>query len=169
MRNLPRRRQVVGALRKGGEVKQQIAIDPGASGGISWFDHDGNPHCQSMPETEADILTLIGSLTSYWRTAYVEEVGGYVGGSGQPGSAMFKFGRNFGFLLGCLMSRGFRIVLVKPQKWQSALGLGTTKESGGKAQWKRKLKARAQELFPTCDVTLKTADALLILEYSTKQ
>ena len=150
-------------------MKKQIAIDPGASGGFAWHDVDGNPQCCAMPETEGDIVDLIGTFPTVGRTVYVEEVGGYVGGGGQPGSAMFKFGRNFGFILGCLMSHGFRIVLVKPQKWQSALGLGTTKESGGKAQWKRKLKARAQELFPTCSVTLKTADALLLLEYSEKQ
>ena len=31
-------------------------------------------------------------------------------------------------------------------------------------QWKNKLKAEAQRLFPDIRVTLKTADALLILE-----
>jgi hypothetical protein len=33
-------------------------------------------------------------------------------------------------------------------------------------EWKRKLKEEAQRLFPNMDVTLKTADALLILEYA---
>jgi len=31
-------------------------------------------------------------------------------------------------------------------------------------QWKNKLKAEAQRLYPDIKVTLKTADALLILE-----
>jgi len=152
-------------------MNQIIAIDPGASGGIAWHDADSNPVCVAMPETEGDILQLLRDISfqSPNTICYMEEVGGYVGGAGNPGSAMFKFGRSYGFLLGCLMSLNIRINLVKPQKWQKELGLGTTKDAGGKAEWKRKLKAEAQRRFPTLTVTLKTADALLILDYATKQ
>lgn len=151
-------------------MKSQIAIDPGASGGFAWRT-DGVPYCAAMPETEGDVLGLIRGLASERKDpiAYVEEVGGYVGGGGQPGSAMFTFGRGFGFILGCLMSAGFRIELVRPQKWQKSLGIGTSKDCANKAEWKRKLKAKAQQLFPTCNVTLKTCDALLILNYGNQQ
>ena len=152
-------------------MKQAIAIDPGASGGFAWHDADGNPNCIPMPQTEGDVLSAIRGLASSRKepVAYVEEVGGYVGGGGQPGSAMFTFGRGFGFILGCLMSAGFRIELVRPQKWQKSLAIGTSKDCENKAAWKRKLKAKAQQLFPTCNVTLKTCDALLILNYSTEK
>ena len=80
---------------------------------------------------------------------------------------MFTFGRGFGFLLGALMAMGIAVVLVKPQKWQKHFGFGTVKQSGGKGPWKRKLQAEAQRRFPGYDVTLKTADALLILSWAT--
>ena len=34
------------------------------------------------------------------------------------------------------------------------------------SEWKRKLKAKAQELYPHLDVTLKNCDALLILHFA---
>ena len=143
-------------------MKNIIAIDPGADGGIAWYDLDGNPNCVPMPETEGDLCELLARHPM--TVAFLEEVGGYCGVA-QPGSAAFKFGRNFGFVLGCLMSMGRRVELVRPQKWQKHFGLGTVRDSGGKSEWKRKLKAEAQRRFPTCSVTLKTADALLILDY----
>ena len=142
-----------------------IAIDPGKSGGIAWVTPDGFTNGCPMPDTEGDVLDRLRELAIYQPTAYVEEVGGYCG-AGQPGSAMFTFGRGFGFILGCLMSMGVSVVLVKPQKWQKHFSLGTSREAGSKADWKRKLKAEAQRRYPTVDVTLKTADALLILDYA---
>ena len=79
---------------------------------------------------------------------------------------MFSFGEGFGFLKGCLMSLGFRVVLVRPQRWQKQLSLGSKKEHG--KAWKNHLKANAQRLFPNAEITLKTADALLLLEYATQ-
>jgi hypothetical protein len=79
--------------------------------------------------------------------------------------AMFKFGRGFGFLLGCLQTLGYRVELIRPQAWQKCLSLGT-RNGGSKTEWKNKLKAEAQRLFPSVNVTLKTADALLLLEFA---
>ncbi|MEI8375279.1 MAG: hypothetical protein WCJ35_20855 [Planctomycetota bacterium] len=145
-----------------------IAIDPGKSGGIAWTMQDSLTNGCPMPETEGDVLDRLRELAIDHHTAYVEEVGGYCG-AGQPGSAMFTFGRGFGFILGCLMSMGVSVVLVKPQKWQKHFSLGTAREAGSKTDWKNKLKAEAQRRYPTLDVTLKTADALLILDYARNQ
>jgi hypothetical protein len=95
----------------------------------------------------------------------MEEVSGFAGGPGQPGSRMFNFGRGFGFILGALQMAGWSVELVRPQKWQKALGLGTRGESS-KKDWKNKLKAVAQRQFPGVEVTLSTADALLIMQYA---
>jgi hypothetical protein len=92
-------------------------------------------------------------------TVSLEKVGGYTGGTGQPGSAMFKFGMGYGFIQGALMTLGARIELVAPQAWQKAMGCLT---KGDKNVSKR----RAQELFPTLKVTHATADALLIAEFN---
>ena len=87
-------------------------------------------------------------------------------GKAQPGSAMFRFGEHFGFLKGVIQALEVRLVLVRPQVWQRGFGLGTASACASKTIWKNKLKAEAQRRFPHLNVTLKTADALLILEHS---
>ena len=146
-----------------------IAIDPGASGGIALWD-GVSAAAWAMPETEAEIahdfIQLVSSSSAAQITAYVEKVGGFIAGNKTPGSAMFNFGRNYGFILGALAALGVRTVLVTPQTWQKALGLGHRDKATDKAAWKRKLKAEAGRLYPGIVSTLKTADALLILEYA---
>lgn len=148
-----------------------IAIDPGASGGIAISPSDAATcYAQSMWETEGDVVEGLRLLTQYHAgnvIVYIEEVGGFIG-SPMPGSRMFTFGRGFGFLLGVLQALSCRIELVRPQKWQKALSLGTRGEAS-KNEWKAKLKAHAQRLYPHIKVTLATADALLILDYGRKQ
>lgn len=141
-----------------------IAIDPGASGGIASVTVNGMVDAFKMPETEGDVLNKLRNLRTYHDTLVLEQVGGYVGGTGSPGSAMFNFGRGFGFLLGVAMTLGYKIIMVRPQAWQKALSLGNSK-GVTKTEWKNKLKAEAQRRFPKLSVTLSTADALLILEY----
>lgn len=147
-------------------TKELIAIDPGKSGGIAWRMAYGT-RAIPMPATEPDIATKLKEIYYHLDkpTVLIEEVGGYIGRP-QPGSAMFTFGRNFGFLLGVLTSLGARIVLVRPQKWQGYLGLG--KSEGDRTKWKNKLKQKAQNLYPDLAITLSTSDALLILEYGAK-
>ena len=147
-------------------MRNVLAIDPGASGGFAWRDSENQVHCCAMPETEGDVLEKLRELKALGiKEATVEAVCGFIPAAGA--GAMFTFGSGFGFLKGCLMALGFRLVLVRPQKWQAALSLGKKKEHG--KDWKKHLRANAQRLFPTADVTLKTADALLLLEYATIQ
>ena len=143
----------------------QFAIDPGKQGGIAVRYAGDKVHAFAMPATEGDLRDLFVRLYNPDNTtvAYVEKVGGYIGGAGDLGSTMFKFGRNFGFILGTLMALYIRIELITPQQWQKRLGLGTSKGMT-KAQWKDKLKEEAQRRFPEIKVTKLTADALLILE-----
>jgi hypothetical protein len=148
-----------------------LAIDPGQSGGFAWTDGEGRVHCKPMPETEGDVFFFLNGLTEI-PVAVVEDQVGCVGPGVKVSSAsMFKFGRGFGFLLGVLQACDYRIELVRPQTWQKFLGLGNSKQAGGKTPWKNKLKARAQRLYPQVNgtITLKTADALLIHEYAQAQ
>lgn len=156
-------------------MKTIVAIDPGASGGIAFQHGDGKAACMPMPETEGDILDILRTIkneSAFEETepvAFVEEVGGYTAGNPAPGSAMFNFGRGFGFILGVLQSHKYRVELVRPQKWQQPLGIGKASGCAKKTEWKGKLKEKAQQLYPHLKVTLKTADALLILEHGRKQ
>jgi hypothetical protein len=147
-----------------------VAIDPGLSGGVAvrWF---GKTDCWPMPETQGDLLERlrevknVAGLEGDELVCVLEEVSGFAG-KAQPGSAMFRFGEHFGFIKGVVQALEIRLVLVRPQVWQKGFGLGTASACQTKSEWKNKLKAEAQRRFPHLDVTLKTADALLILEHS---
>ena len=145
-------------------MKKILAIDPGASGGFAWSDSSGRKHCKSMPETEGDIVGFLAhSSCMGFDFVIVEHVVGFIPGGGF-GSG-FSFGENFGMLKGLVQGFGMPLVLVRPPKWQKALSLGAKKDWD--KQWKNHLKETAQRLFPACDgITLKTADALLILHYA---
>jgi hypothetical protein len=147
-----------------------LAIDPGLSGGLA-VRQFGKTDCHAMPETLGDVFELIAgfqaaaAVEGHALVCVLEEVGGFAG-KAQPGSAMFKFGEHYGFVQGVVRSLGIRLELVRPQVWQKAFGLGTASRCASKTVWKNKLKAEAQRRYPQLKVTLKTADALLILDYA---
>jgi hypothetical protein len=145
-----------------------IGIDPGLSGGIAWRKDDQPTTALAIPATEGDLLSLIKSLIHPGKTiCFVEEVSGFAG-KAQPGSSMFKLGRNFGFILGVLQTLEVRVELIRPQRWQKRLCLGTASGCASRTEWKNKLKACAQRLYPATKPTLATADALLILDFGQK-
>jgi hypothetical protein len=148
-----------------------IAIDPGVGGGIAYTDTDGSIHALPMPETLHDLDTQFQILVT--RAAgpvfptsivFLEELPKFAGK--MSGSSMATMFRNYGRIEGILAAYGARIEYLPPKKWQQTLGLGDKKTHG--ARWKAHLKGRAQALFPKLSVTLKTADALLILEAGLK-
>lgn len=144
-------------------MKRILAIDPGMSGGIAYHGH-GGIILDSMPTTDQDISTLILDRLGITDVVYIEKVGGYVGGKGAPGSAMFNFGRNVGFLHGLIASTKTRVIEVPPQTWQKTIQAGTKATHGDR--WKAHLKQIAQQRQPRLTITLKTADAVLILEHA---
>jgi hypothetical protein len=144
-------------------VTRILAIDPGMSGGLAYFGHSGII-LNSMPTTDQDISVLVSDRLAISDVVYIEKVGGYVGGKGAPGSSMFNFGRNVGFLHGLIASMLTRCIEVPPQRWQKTIGAGTKATHG--AKWKSHLKGIAQQRQPRQVITLKTADAVLILEHA---
>lgn len=144
-------------------IKRIIAVDPGAQGGIAVQTFGDNPSLvvTKMPDTPKDLLDFLAQHKEGAR-AYIEKVGGM---PGQGGSAMFNFGKGYGNLEMALIALQIPTETVTPQKWQKALQLGT-KGTSSKTQWKNKLKARAQLLYPSLKITLALADALLLLEYA---
>ena len=151
-------------------MKTILAIDPGLSGGIA-VARMGEVECWPMPGTQGDLLALVREIKTAAAVeggelvCVLEEVSGFAG-KAQPGSAMFRFGEHFGFIKGVVQALEVRLVLVRPQVWQKGFGLGTASACRTKSEWKNKLKAEGQRRFPQLNVTLKTADALLILEYA---
>ena len=148
-----------------------IAIDPGVGGGIAYIDTDGSFHALPMPGTLHDLDTQLMILCTAHNTTsadtptvFLEELPKFAGK--MSGSSMATMFRNYGRIEGLLAAYGARIEYLPPKKWQAALGLGEKKTHGNR--WKAHLKGRAQALFPKLSVTLKTADALLILEAGLK-
>lgn len=144
-------------------MKRILAIDPGASGGLAYYGPAGII-LDSMPATDQDVAILIMDRLAISDVVYIEKVGGYVGGKGAPGSSMFNFGYNVGFLHGLIAASKTRVIEVPPQRWQKTLGVGTKATHG--ARWKAHLKGIAQQRQPRLVVTLKTADAVLLLEHA---
>ena len=137
-----------------------------------------------MPSTERDIWDWFSVLNSKNTIAVIEKVGGFAG-VGHPGSRMFNFGKGYGGLRMALIAAGIPFDEISPQTWLNAMRIPLKKRGPAReiinkkgksqkvpgeftetgSQWKSRLKARAQQLYPEIDVTLKTADALLIATY----
>lgn len=143
-----------------------IGIDPGTNGAIAVFSITKGELIEAfkMPETPTDLLHSL-SLYSKNSEVYLEQVGGL---PGMGGSAMFNFGKGYGHLEMALISLKMPYVTVTPQKWQKFFQLGTKGKSSN-TEWKNKLKAKSQQLFPKLKITLATADALLIMRYGQYQ
>ena len=144
-------------------MKRILAIDPGASGGLAYLGATGLI-LDSMPATDRDVSILVMDRLAISDVCYIEKVGGYVGGKGAPGSSMFNFGRNVGFLHGLIAASKTRVIEVPPQRWQKTLGAGNKATHG--TRWKAHLKGLAQQRQPGIFITLKTADAVLLLEHA---
>ena len=149
------------------EKKKYMGIDPGKNGGIAVLSADGTviEACR-MPWTPQDVLELIGRHAEEC-VCVLERVGGM---PGDGGSAMFNFGKGFGHLEMALLALGVPTEEVTPNKWEKEYQLGSSGKFT-KTEWKNRLKAKAQALFPGLGrgVTLATCDALLIAEYGRRR
>lgn len=154
-----------------------VGIDPGASGGVAfvstYFDRGAeNFGLSSLTDRQVcEWLDIPGTAGPFGASrppitfAVIEQNTGYVGGGGNPGSAMFKFGLSAGKLLGYLVALNIPYEMVTPRTWQKALGISARKRTESKVQFKNRLKQHAERLFPGVCITLATCDALLIAEY----
>lgn len=136
-----------------------IGLDPGKSGGIAWC-VNGIMQAWPMGKTETDIARTIFDMGKFEETyCFIEHVHAR---PGQGVVSMFTFGQGYGFLRGCLISNKIPFEEVNPMKWQRGVGCVARGD-------KNKLKAKAQQMFPGLDITLKTADAILIAEYGRRE
>jgi hypothetical protein len=142
-----------------------IAIDPGKNGGIAYIE-DEQVRTLPMPEDLGEICSFFNEqrMKNKDITLVIEDIPKFV--RFIPGSAVAVMFYNYGYMCGAAQMARCKIVKVPPQKWQKDFSLGT-KGDMTDSQWKNKLKAEASRLYPTIDnLTLKTSDALLILEYA---
>lgn len=154
-----------------------VGIDPGASGGFAAINL---PLPRAMAPSECRLRGVVAESFAnrtdreIWElfqflpenaVAVIEQNSGYVGGAGNPGSAMFKFGLSTGKLHGYLVAAKIVYREVTPRTWQKALGIPARKKSESKTEFKRRLKTFCERRYPSVPVTLATCDALLIATY----
>lgn len=161
-----------------------IGIDPGASGGIAWKDGEGAYGCIAMPKTSCDIRDALIDLAVCRDTTivYIEKVGQHR--QGNDASSSVKFGRNCALLEGILITLFLKTIEVPPTRWLNALGVTQpTKRVKGenrpkkskeqlaaeRAERKHKTQDMMQKRYPTCKITLKTADAMALVAYGEMQ
>lgn len=139
-----------------------LAIDPGASGGMAMLTKEGTVEVANLPQLSYGALADI-IMDQY--TVVIEDVPKFAGKM-IPQSATAALHFNYGYLCGHFEARGYRVIKVRPQEWQKTIGIGTRDKGMTSAQWKRKLRDEAARRFPTISVTLKNADALLLLDHA---
>jgi Holliday junction resolvasome RuvABC endonuclease subunit len=141
-----------------------IGIDPGTNGGAAIIDYDGSNIMilDFSKATDHDIADWIQAYAGKETRALVEKVHSM---PRQGVASTFKFGREYGFILGVLTALRIPIEHIQPQAWQRAMGITKKAKTETDTSYKNRLKSRAQGLFPHLTVTLKTCDALLIAEY----
>jgi hypothetical protein len=148
-------------------MKITIGIDPGKSGGyaIAWGKSYSSINLHTLGE-DFEFVEHIHDLVDHPDVTSIEAVVELVppfAGKMIPSSTSFKLGENYGFIQGVLRTAGIPFTLVRPQEWQKGLsglkGLTSNKR-------KKVLMNHAKQFFPnTKGLTLKTADAILILRY----
>lgn len=118
-----------------------LGVDPGRTGALAWLDRDGLiVAVHDMPDlTGAALGAHLADLILEERptVAWVES---QVGRPGQSSSAGFKFGTNYGVILGTLGALQVPVQHVTPAEWKRVARLPKDKTAS---------RQRATELWPT--------------------
>lgn len=154
-----------------------IGIDPGKSGGIVAIDiktrkvvlvaktpiiDDENHDYQEDGEAdESGHLQLLSPFTDMDPFAVIEKV---TGRYGDAAHSAFQFGSTVGVARCALTACYIPYKRVHPKTWLKYYGMSKdSKESD--TQWKNRLKDKARSLYPDANITLWSADAILIAHY----
>ena len=153
-----------------------LGIDPGVHGGWA-LNMDGKLLVWKMPQTDDDLVSLMEDiLISYGIDFCVcEEVGARplymtdpVGQSFQVQgvTSTWTFAQSYGTLRGVLAALKIKRQFIWPKAWQKLLGIPGRRKDPKESQteWKNRLRAKAQELFPGVKIILDVADAALLSE-----
>lgn len=141
----------------------KIAIDPGQAGAIAVQYPEGETIATPFEDegTMRDLLKEVKEQANANEDVQIQAVLERVRSMpGQGVASMFKFGQNYGYWRGVLQGLEIPFHEVTPQKWQAGLHLASTVQG---TERKKALKQIASERYPNLKVTLKTADALLML------
>ena len=146
-----------------------LGIDPGKNGGfavikgqtVEWF---------PMPETERDTWDLIRQFSGVTAGCCIERIVPNLWGKAK--SSVAKLYANYMALRMALVAAGIPFDDIRPVEWIRALGISPRKKSETPDQWKNRLRAKAQQLFPTLSLwkepkykQLQVCDAILLADF----
>lgn len=154
-------------------MKVFVGIDPGLMGAVACLDGDGCIICvHDTPiftvqknkgiRHELNRNAMVGLLSHLPKGDVCVAIERVNSMPGQGVASSFTFGMGFGVWLGIVAALNFTLDLVHPVRWKKVMmdGMGKEKDAS---------RLRAQELFPSVDLSLKKhhgrADALLLAEY----
>lgn len=151
-----------------------LGVDPGVSGGLALADTKKKVvYYTNMPKKMENFGYFCNALcTIKNRKMFIEHMSYAQGGRKDESGKFIRIsnprsmgilGQNAGYLMGSAEALGYKIEEVWPQQWMGRMGAHDTGLSCNDKGWKNNLKRLASEAFPKAKVTLKTADALLIL------
>lgn len=136
-----------------------IAIDPGRGGAIARL-NGAKLTVVPMPPTERDCWDAIVELrTGYECRGVIEQVHSM---PRQGVVSTFKFGVQYGSMRMALVAAKIPFIEVSPRRWQKLLSVSPRRKGEPASALKNRLKAMAQQLYPTHRITLITADAILL-------
>ncbi len=137
-----------------------LGIDPGETGAIGMV--TPGVEVWDMPATPHDLATLLRTFDPSTTRVYVESVHSM---PRQGVVSTFKFGKQYGEIIGVLAAYGFPFVLVSPEKWKTAMGL--------RGKEKNASRALAQRMYPTASLSRVRdhgrAEALLLACYGMRK
>lgn len=153
-------------------MKAWIGIDPGASGAIAALTEAGEVKILRLCKaTNKEVYEFLIELSFAYECFAIKEKVWAMPAKNPDGSdrkmgaqTMFEFGVNNGFILGLLTAAGIPFEEKGPQTWQKLFSMKREKTES-QTEFKRRLKEKAENLFPNIKITNDQADAILIAEF----
>lgn len=149
-----------------------IGIDPGSSGALVAIIETGEIKVLRFSKsTDKDIWDFLNALAFDYECKCIKEKVWAMPATNEDGTkrgmgamTSFVFGENNGFIRGLLVAAGIPYEEKIPQTWQKSFGM---KKDKGEAQpsYKKRLRMKAEQLYPNIKMTADVADGLLIAHF----
>lgn len=156
-------------------MKAYLGVDPGQSGACVALVEDGSIHeIRFGKATDAEVYRFFEMLSFKYQCFCVKEKVWAIPAKNEDGSfrsmgasTSFTFGENNGKMIGFLIASGISYEEKTPQTWQKLYGLKREKNES-QLSYKKRLRERAEQLFPNKKITSDNADAFLIANFCLK-
>ena len=149
------------------------AVDPGASGGIAFYRDSQTVSAVPMPQTNKEIWDYINNLKETYGgfILFIEKVQLWMSDMSEEnrGKAfrIQKMVSDYKSMIALFEVSDIPVIEVTARTWQKELGFVESKKMD-KTQRKNLYKRYAAKRYPSIKPTLKTSDALCILDFGRK-